>query len=241
KVSTSSITQETGGYITYVMSQSAVTRELNKKFETENVSTVKGNDAQKVPSLSLFTSELDKKLDKSGGEITGKTTVVGASSPFSLQKFASTQALILAFLDNEGNRQGYVGLPGNGNEFALVNSITGKSLSLGVDGGLRYDGLKVLTSDYLPKRSFSENDSIRIPDEPGGLIVQWGKNTGERINFPIQFPNKCLWMIQVPNVDVNEPHGLVWHAVKSFDKSGFIRYTSTTIVTNSCYFLAIGF
>ncbi|UPS62269.1 phage tail protein [Providencia rettgeri] len=241
KVSTSSITQETGGYITYVMSQSAVTRELNKKFETENVSTVKGNDAQKVPSLSLFTSELDKKLDKSGGEITGKTTVVGASSPFSLQKFASTQALILAFLDNEGNRQGYVGLPGTGNEFALVNSITGKPLSLGADGGLRYDGLKVLTSDYLPKRSFNENDSIRIPDEPGGLIVQWGKNTGERINFPIQFPNKCLWMIQVPNVDVNEPHGLVWHAVKSFDKSGFIRYTSTTIVTTSCYFLAIGF
>ncbi|NIL21487.1 hypothetical protein HB991_02975 [Yersinia mollaretii] len=50
------------------------------------------------------------------------------------------------------------------------------------------------------KRRFSESDFIRIPDVPGGLILQWGKvvipsSTGEasvKITYPIQFPNAVL-------------------------------------------------
>ncbi|HGF6514345.1 TPA: phage tail protein [Yersinia enterocolitica] len=46
------------------------------------------------------------------------------------------------------------------------------------------------------KRAFSENDYIRIPDVPGGLILQWGRiaiptTVGEKsakITYPIQFP-----------------------------------------------------
>lgn len=45
------------------------------------------------------------------------------------------------------------------------------------------------------KRSFGQNDFIRIPDVPGGLIVQWGKSGGAdasgliKINLPTTFPN----------------------------------------------------
>ena len=44
------------------------------------------------------------------------------------------------------------------------------------------------------KRSFGQNDFIRIPDVPGGLIVQWGKSGGAdaagliKINLPTTFP-----------------------------------------------------
>ncbi|WP_408064452.1 hypothetical protein [Yersinia pseudotuberculosis] len=45
------------------------------------------------------------------------------------------------------------------------------------------------------KRSFGGNNFIRIPDVPGGLIVQWGYATGlatgtafSPISFPIAFP-----------------------------------------------------
>lgn len=45
------------------------------------------------------------------------------------------------------------------------------------------------------KRSFGQNDFIRIPDVPGGLIVQWGKSGGAdatgliKINLPTTFTN----------------------------------------------------
>lgn len=49
----------------------------------------------------------------------------------------------------------------------------------------------------LPKRSFSENDYIRIPDVPGGLIVQWfsaqsANMTTTSITLPVAFPSKIL-------------------------------------------------
>lgn len=47
----------------------------------------------------------------------------------------------------------------------------------------------------LPKRNFSANDYIRIPDVPGGLIFQWGKVTvtsGGTWTFPTPFPNLLL-------------------------------------------------
>lgn len=51
----------------------------------------------------------------------------------------------------------------------------------------------------LPKRSFSANDYIRIPDEPGGLIIQWGQapcgNPTTTTSFPISFPSACLGVI----------------------------------------------
>lgn len=44
------------------------------------------------------------------------------------------------------------------------------------------------------RRSFGQNDFIRIPDVPGGLIIQWGKSGGAdasgliKINLPTTFP-----------------------------------------------------
>lgn len=51
---------------------------------------------------------------------------------------------------------------------------------------------------FLPKRSFSENDYIRIPDVPGGLIIQWGllspalDDSYTRITFPVKFPSSVF-------------------------------------------------
>lgn len=45
------------------------------------------------------------------------------------------------------------------------------------------------------KRSFGQNDFIRIPDVPGGLIIQWGKSSGAdstgliKVTLPTTFPN----------------------------------------------------
>lgn len=55
----------------------------------------------------------------------------------------------------------------------------------------------------FPVRTFSDNDYIRIPDRPGGLIIQWRKNitdglsTGNLHAFPTPFPNKLLFVVPV--------------------------------------------
>lgn len=55
-----------------------------------------------------------------------------------------------------------------------------------------------LSLKALPKRAFSRNDYIRIPDVPGGLIIQWGRGTmtagsaSVALNYPITFPNAAI-------------------------------------------------
>lgn len=87
------------GYVT----TAAMNLELNKKFDKANISGVKGNDNDKVPSLNLFTTEvgklqpkgdyqpagdyatntaltngLNQKLDKAGGVLNGGLSAVGS-------------------------------------------------------------------------------------------------------------------------------------------------------------------
>lgn len=52
----------------------------------------------------------------------------------------------------------------------------------------------------LPKRTFTDKDFIRIPDAPGGIIIQWGRfatqlaaNTSGNITLPTPFPNGGLF------------------------------------------------
>lgn len=63
----------------------------------------------------------------------------------------------------------------------------------------------VITTVF-PKRTFAANDFIRIPDVPGGLIIQFGSAiinspTGT-ITFPTPFPNAALAFVPVKNSDV---------------------------------------
>ncbi|MGL5726699.1 MAG: gp53-like domain-containing protein [Plesiomonas sp.] len=61
-----------------------------------------------------------------------------------------------------------------------------------------YDALRVVILGVLPKRTFSARDFIRIPDVPGGLIIQWGNDitTGVTFltpkSFPTPFPSLCI-------------------------------------------------
>ncbi|MEK2608496.1 phage tail protein [Pseudomonas shirazensis] len=60
-------------------------------------------------------------------------------------------------------------------------------------------GVLALLSVWFPKRIFATNDYIRIPDVPGGLILQWGEASSgaasHTVNWPIRFPNKVLMAI----------------------------------------------
>ncbi|WP_445435733.1 gp53-like domain-containing protein, partial [Citrobacter amalonaticus] len=55
----------------------------------------------------------------------------------------------------------------------------------------------------LPTRAMSSTDYIRIPDKPGGLIIQWGttpiipKASWVDVTFPIPFPSSFLSLMAI--------------------------------------------
>lgn len=108
-----------------------------------------------------------------------------------------------------------------------------------------------LLKAFLPKRSFQANDVIRIPDQPGGLMVQFGTLTGvsgsdvisSTLTFPELFPNACLAVIPVA-VSSDTGGGMVGVQVKTLTRSNadiFIyERNGGAIAAHSVQYIAIG-
>ncbi len=90
---------------------------------------------------------------------------------------------------------------------ALSNLQLGEAAKLGVasnsDMQASPGSVGLLTTvaavmSVLPTRTMSSTDYIRIPDKPGGLIIQWGttpvipKASWVDVTFPIPFPSSFL-------------------------------------------------
>ncbi|HAG8548122.1 TPA: hypothetical protein HGO83_19870, partial [Escherichia coli] len=62
------------------------------------------------------------------------------------------------------------------------------------------EGLK----KYLPTKVMQVSGFIRIPDVPGGTIIQWGQVTGtinegiKNVVLPTPFPNSARFAIAIP-------------------------------------------
>ncbi|HGH3374922.1 TPA: hypothetical protein ACJIK4_004495 [Kluyvera cryocrescens] len=87
------------------------------------------------------------------------------------------------------------------------------------------------------KRSFATNDFIRIPDVPGGLIIQWGEATtspaGYVVNFPMMFPTSCFGVV------LSDRAGSVVVGSKNRTQSSF-ELVSSIAGTTVSFFVAIG-
>lgn len=108
-----------------------------------------------------------------------------------------------------------------------------------------------LLKAFLPKRSFQANDVIRIPDQPGGLMVQFGTLTGvsgsdvisSTLTFPELFPNACLAVIAVA-VSSDMGGGVVGVQVRTLTRSNadiFIyERNGGAIAAHNVQYIAIG-
>lgn len=94
---------------------------------------------------------------------------------------------------------------------------------------------------WLPKRSFSVNDYIRIPDVPGGLIIQWGTlagSPGQRtITYPIAFPAEALHVFMTPQASQTTTGTFNDNWVNSFGNSNATVYMTTNA---TLHWLAVG-
>ncbi|EPJ0398925.1 hypothetical protein ACTBCG_001050 [Providencia rettgeri] len=86
---------------------------------------------------------LDGKFDKAGGQF----NVDGEG--VALRNISDARGLTLGFRDKGNILRGYLGFPSESNRLSLVNSKTGKLLSLLEDGRLTYDGNEIMkVGDY---------------------------------------------------------------------------------------------
>ncbi len=103
---------------------------------------------------------------------------------------------------------------------------------------------------FLPKRNFAANDFVRIPDVPGGLIIQWGaveKSIPEGVHniiFPTPFPNFSLMAMATPSnltgnngIDVFSQVG----AISNSDVNFFFSWASTAVSADGFRWFALGF
>lgn len=95
---------------------------------------------------------------------------------------------------------------------ALANLGLGDAAKLGVaknsDMQTSPGSAELLTTvaavmSVLPTRAMSPTDYVRIPDKPGGLIIQWGttpiipKASWVDVTFPIPFPSSFLSLMAI--------------------------------------------
>lgn len=103
---------------------------------------------------------------------------------------------------------------------------------------------------FLPKINFAANDFVRIPDVPGGLIIQWGvvlKSIPEGVQnviFPTPFPNFSLMAMATPSnlsgnagIDVFSQVG----AISNSDVNFFFSWVSTATPADGFRWFALGF
>lgn len=129
-----------------------------------------------------------------------------------------------------------------------VSKLSTLDLALaGVDNATSMTPLKVkaVVTALLPKRTFLNSDYIRIPDVPGGLIIQFGKvdainrNGDTTFTLPVDFPGsgKAVFiMLETVTFDTNGA-SLVG---ATFASRSTVKVRSSHNSTVPGFFLAVG-
>lgn len=105
-------------------------------------------------------------------------------------------------------------------------------------------GVMSLITSLFPKRTFGASDSIRIPDVPGGLIIQWGRSSSSSsgnatASLSVIFPNSFILGVPVDSGfnSSGTTYGS-WDAQLSTSSTIVTRWSA---VPSDYAYLAIGF
>lgn len=132
----------------------------------------------------------------------------------------------------------YLGL----GEIATVADIQAGTASKLVDA----EGLK----KYLPTKVMQVSGFIRIPDVPGGTIIQWGQVTGtinegtKNVVLPTPFPNSGRFAIAIPLNLAGDNTCDIFAQLQSASLTGinfFFSWVSSSTPANGFQWFAIGY
>lgn len=174
--------------------------------------------ADKLPYFSGTSTAAQTDLTSTGREIIGKATIDDVLT--------------------------YLGL-------GTIGAAASKGVATNADmqTGTSTDLLPTVAAvmSIFSKRTFAQNDFIRIPDVPGGLIIQWGLATNlatgvnfSTVSFATPFPNEALIVVPVRAYQFAASGSQANPTIRQITKNNFdINIADATSV--GAYWIATGF
>ncbi|MBS0055527.1 phage tail protein [Yersinia sp. Marseille-Q3913] len=162
----------------------------NSTQQLANTAFVQAALAALVASSPAALDTLKELADALGNDPNFATTMTNAlAGKMDKAKNGSDIANVAAFLANLGL-----------GDAAKLGVATNSQMATGTSTSLLPSVAAVMS--LFGKRSFATNDYIRIPDVPGGLIIQWVRGSTAAsvegqfpaITFPIPFPTACVFV-----------------------------------------------
>lgn len=132
--------------------------------------------------------------------------------------------------------------------YGLINAIT--TMQDVQDGALRKFVNALTLKNYLPAKPLSGNGYIRIPDIPGGTIIQWGQvvtsvSEGSKVvTLPTPFPNAGRFAVAIPlNTAENNTIDIFAQlkGVSTTSATFFFSWASSSTPADGFQWFAIGY
>ncbi|WP_445441535.1 gp53-like domain-containing protein [Citrobacter freundii] len=104
--------------------------------------------------------------------------------------------------------------------------------------------------NYLPTKALGDSDFIRIPDVPGGTIIQYGQVVKsiiegvENVVLPTPFPNSALFAIAIPLNQSSNKNVDISAQLQSASTTGmnfYFSWSTGTTPANGYQWFAIGY
>lgn len=170
--------------------------------------------ANKLPYFTGPDSASQTDITSVGRDIIGKTTIADILSYLGLGAIATSSDIQSGTPKKLVDAAGLIGAIASDADiqnkvarkfvdaYGLINAIT--TMQDVQDGALRKFVNALTLKNYLPAKPLTASGYIRIPDIPGGTIIQWGQvvtsvSEGSKVvTLPTPFPNAGRFAVAIP-------------------------------------------
>lgn len=200
------------GFITNMVA--AFGKDFQKSDATLTALARLATGANKLPYFTGLDTASQTDISSVGRDIIGKTTIADILSYLGLGAIATSTDIKSGTPNKLVDAFGLIGAIASNTDIqnatarkfvdaaGLIGAIG--TLADVTSGSLRKFVNSLTLSQYLPVKALSDNGFLRIPDVPGGTIIQWGQVTGtinegtQNVTLPTPFPTTARFATAIP-------------------------------------------
>lgn len=209
-----------------------------------NLTQTTGTSKTAVMSQNAVTKFGDTKFDKTGGSIDGSVSVIRDGGAISITAKTEGASVRYELKDSDGTVIGYVGTVSNTSDspLALRSHRGNTTLSLS-DGATFTNGKRNLTTDDQGTASLASNGWFKDKATgliTQWMLVDTATGTnGQTFNFPTQFPGACLSISTSLRSVANGYGAIAWQSVSNSGVT-LVNVSSSTGASKA-YIIAVGY